>query len=68
MVCRNCEPRQVEKREISAATRRAASGGEDPPTFVGVFDVFNYHIAHLMGREPVLAVKLVSPARRRIIQ
>ena len=35
------------------------------PNSVGPFRVLNYHIAHLMGREPLLASKLVPTTRRR---
>jgi len=68
MVCRHCEPMQVEKLEVSPVTRRALNGEAEPSSFVGAFGVLNYHISHLMGREPVLADKVVSPDRRRIVE
>ena len=35
---------------------------------IGPFSLLNYHIAHLMGREPLLASKLVPPEERRILK
>ena len=68
MICRHCEPGQVEKRQIAPATLSDARGESEPVSYVGVFGLLNYHFAHLMGREPVLASKLVSPARRRVVE
>jgi DNA repair protein RecO (recombination protein O) len=34
---------------------------------LGAFDIFNYHISHLMGRAPLLAACLVDPRRARTI-
>lgn len=111
MVCRHCEPGQVEKRELPAATisllqrqhgrtRRAhpatanpdhaaggtrvgatgslpasAAGRTRPPNgdaslaagdpIAGAFGVLNYHISHLMGREPRLAAKLTPSPKHR---
>ena len=59
MICRRCEPSQVEKREVSAPTLRALCGKTPPASFVGPFRLLNYHISHLMGREPLLAAKLL---------
>jgi len=66
MVCRHCEPAQIEKREVSARTLQALRG-RPSASLVGAFDVLNYHIAHSIGREPALAAKLVPPAKRRLI-
>lgn len=69
-VCRHCEPGQVEKREVAAATLKvlqAAEHGEEVSIAVGPFDVLNYHLSHLMAREPLLASKLLPPERRRVI-
>ncbi len=98
MVCRNCEPGQVEKwavtpsiletlnilasrgRNLSRPRREPARG--DPASrglqaarisaqaqacgsLAGAFGVLNYHIAHLMNREPRLASKLLPPVQRR---
>ena len=59
------EPSQVEKREVSAPTLRALCGKTPPASFVGPFRLLNYHISHLMGREPLLAAKLLPVRRRR---
>ncbi len=78
MICRHCEPGQVEKWEVSTSTlealeRLANRGLESAPaeargSLSGAFGVLDYHIAHLMGREPSLASKLVPPARRRMVE
>lgn len=95
MICRHCEPGQVEKREVSAATAQALQGipgimereknlGGPPTTacrtaegtaaqstekrttaLVGAFSTLDYHLAHLMGRQPRLTDKLVSAVDRR---
>ncbi len=115
MLCRHCEPAQIEKHKVSTATARALvgwasptvpvvvdeDGGQCPPCSpgaripsrtrdspshgdemeissqlgispprtgvppLGPFRVLNYHIAHLMGREPLLASKLVPSTKRR---
>lgn len=67
-ICRNCEAGQIEKRELSATTLAVLAGDESSGRFTGAFDVLNYHISHLMGREPRLAAKIVDPARRRIVE
>lgn len=67
MVCRHCEPSQIEKREISPPTLRSMQQPDPSRPMIGPFNVLNYHIAHLMGREPVLAAKLVPSAQRRTI-
>lgn len=75
MVCRHCEPHQVEKRQVSAATLAWVRTGPDerigpvptaqPP--VGAFSLLNYHLSHLMGREPVMAARLVPKVLQRRI-
>lgn len=72
MVCRHCEPQQVEKRELAPATLAVLQGrpparGDRPVEWVGAFGTLNYHLAHLMGREPRLAAKLVPEIQRRIL-
>jgi DNA repair protein RecO (recombination protein O) len=72
MICRHCEPVQVEKWQVSNATLKYLRGRvkdritSGSPT--GAFSVLNYHIAHLMGREPMLAAKLVPRAGRRLVE
>lgn len=73
MICRHCEPNQVEKRELSTAVLQALHAVDEdapvdsPQQAEGVFAVLNYHVAHLMGRAPLLADKLVPAARQRMI-
>ncbi len=67
VVCRHCEAGQIEKREVTVATLGVFQGMEGAASIVGPFDLLNYHISHLMGREPALAAKLVPPARRRTL-
>ena len=68
MVCRHCEPSQIEKREISVPTLRLLQHPDPSQPMVGPFRVLNYHITHLMGRELVLAARLVPPAQRRTVE
>lgn len=83
MICRHCEPGHVEKRELSPATLALlagvgpqSGGSEQAPKpsldaaerCIGPFDILNYHISHLMAREPMLAVKLVPQSQRRVIR
>lgn len=79
LVCRNCEPGQIEKRRVSERTRRAlqlatAEVTEDPAAArlsempPGGFALLNYHIAHLIGREPRLAASILSPQRQRLVE
>lgn len=89
VICRNCEPGQMEKREMSAATLAAlrrvggangerSDGGTEfdgrgkatirPECAVGAFDILDYHIAHLMSREPALSPLIVRPEERRRAQ
>lgn len=56
MICRDCEPSVVEKRRVSRAVAAAiASDHVSPELAAGAFDVLNYAIAYIMGREPKLA-------------
>ncbi len=65
LLCRNCEPAQVEKRLVQASAARAVETGEvSAETAVGVFGLLNYHISHLMHKEPRLA-DFVVPGRIR---
>lgn len=64
LLCRDCEGSYVEKRLVSAGAIRAVWGGQiSESTAVEVFDVLNYHISHLMHKEPKLA-EFVAPAAR----
>ena len=69
MLCRHCESGRVEKREVSPAAVRILSDPHGVVTAeIGVFDVLDYHISHLMGREPKLSRFLISSDRRRVLQ
>ena len=76
LICRHCEPGQVEKREVSARTVKALGASivhddhcsQSSGTRTGVFNVLNYHIAHLMGREPVMGSTLVSRSAQRVVE
>jgi len=75
LICRHCEPGQVEKREVSIATaellrsltEHGSHGPQSCGTRAGVFTVLNYHIAHLMGREPLLGAAIVSRTAQRLV-
>ncbi len=70
LLCRDCESGFTEKRlvdrrglamirsRITSSTAVAREGRQSDAVVEGVFDVLNYHIAHQMGREPLLASKL----------
>ncbi len=82
MICRNCEPGKVEKWEVTPAildtVRGWADHGLGPAgmsardkargSLGGAFGVLNYHIAHLMGRQPRLASRLLPPGKGRLVQ
>jgi len=92
MICRHCEPGQVEKWAVSPRTleavRRAtkhtlpeprtsaradpgdsrASDSASSSSAESAFGLLNYCIAHLMGREPLLAAKVVPSYRRRLVE
>ncbi len=51
----------------SRRAERVAGELEVGPEYVGVFDVLDYHISHLMGRAPRMASKLISSQRRRTL-
>jgi len=56
LLCRDCEASHVEKRRASPSVIRVLSGGpiDDPPAGE-LFALLNYHISHLMHKEPRLA-------------
>jgi DNA repair protein RecO (recombination protein O) len=64
-LCRDCEVGSVEKRSVEFATlERVATGGVTAQSAAAVFDLLDYHISHLMGKQPKLA-DYVLPARQR---
>ena len=63
LICRDCEAGHVEKREIPPGSSAVLHGGPGTETAAwGAFDIFNYHTAHLMGRNPATA-PWVRPVR-----
>lgn len=64
LICRHCEPVQVEKREVGVTTLAWLAQGAAPDTWTGPFELLDYHISHLMGREPKLSTALLPKARR----
>lgn len=65
VVCRNCEGARIEKRQLAPHALDVLRSDPIEGTataLAGAFDVLNYHIAHLMGRQPALADKLIAPA------
>ncbi len=62
LICSHCAQRRPEQRRVSPETGRALQNGVLPAKPTGVFRLFDYHIAHLMGREPRLGRKLLPPS------
>jgi DNA repair protein RecO (recombination protein O) len=60
LLCRDCEPAYVEKRQVPPAVLQALGNPAAAGTAAdrGVFELLNYHLSHLMGRAPLLADKL----------
>lgn len=68
LLCRDCEAGYVEKRRLSPGAIRVISGGAvDEPLAGEVFALLNYHISHLMHKEPRLA-QFVLPAAKRALR
>jgi DNA repair protein RecO (recombination protein O) len=66
LVCRNCEGALLEKRKVASATVTALREGRfSGDTAAGVFEVLDYTISHLIGRQPALSqlMKAVIPGR-----
>lgn len=55
LLCRDCEPPEVEKRRIAPGVAEALASGRIEAAPEGVFDLLNYHIACILRREPRLA-------------
>jgi DNA repair protein RecO (recombination protein O) len=65
LICRDCEPARVEKRLVTVALDALVRGRATSASEVaGVFDLFNYHISHAMGRAPAAEDSLSKIARR----
>ena len=76
MICRHCEPSRVEKREVAASVLSRLRFDESPPgaaaprdqALVGAFDLFDYHLSHLMGRRAETSEKIVPLSERSVIR
>jgi len=60
LLCGDCAARRPERRRVSKETMQALRSGSWPARATGVLRLFDYHIAHLMGREPRLGKKLLA--------
>ena len=60
LLCGDCAARRPERRRVSKETMQALRSGSWPARATGVLRLFDYHIAHLMGREPRLGQKLLA--------
>jgi DNA repair protein RecO (recombination protein O) len=73
LICRNCEAVRVEKREVGPNTIALLRGQrKDAPRsetlLAAAFSLLNYHLAHLMSREPALANHVVPPRLQRRVE
>ena len=67
LVCRDCEPAIVEKRRLDeAAIVGLTGGGWTPAGRLGAFDVLDYHIRCIVGRETRLASFVVATSRTQL--
>lgn len=65
LLCRDCEAARVEKRRVAISrTALAARRYETPADIAGAFDLYDYHISHLMGRVPAARAFLADASRR----
>jgi DNA repair protein RecO (recombination protein O) len=63
LLCRDCEPAHVEKRELLLGCLSVLRGqAGEPASQAAAFDILNYHIAHLIGRNPTTAPILQATA------
>lgn len=61
LVCRDCEPGVVEKRKVLGTTLDALREARlTPESAQDAFDLLNYVISHIIGRQPTLARYIVS--------
>lgn len=69
LLCRNCEPHRVEKRQVSPRAIEALRLGRKVPddAQLSAFDLFDYHITHLTGGPLRLSPFLAAPASRRTV-
>jgi DNA repair protein RecO (recombination protein O) len=73
LICRDCETVQVEKREVGPKTIALLQGQrKDMPQsatlLAAAFSLLNYHLSHLMSREPALANHVVPQRSQRRVE
>jgi len=62
LACRDCEPGLIEKRKVSGATLDALRAAQlTPQTALEAFDLLNYTITNIIGRQPALARYVLQP-------
>lgn len=67
LLCRDCEAARVEKRLVTASIEGLRSGNfQTDADLGGAFDLFNYHISHLIGRSPAAHQHLLSIAQKAL--
>jgi DNA repair protein RecO (recombination protein O) len=59
-ICRQCAEKQAERKPMSAESLQALQSDQWPEIPTGIFRLFNYHIAHLIGHEPKLKQQLLA--------
>ena len=63
LLCRDCESARVEKRLVTISSEGLRTGHfRTDADLAGAFDLFNYHISHLMGRQPAAHRHLLAIA------
>jgi DNA repair protein RecO (recombination protein O) len=66
LLCRDCEPARVEKREVRVSIDALRRGVFNRPNDIGgAFDLFDYHLSHQMHRRPASAGALMNLVHSR---
>lgn len=68
MICRHCDPVQVEKREVGPITLGRLAVGAEAFDAAPVFELLDYHLSHLMGKAPKLSEWLLPKPQRGRVQ
>lgn len=63
MVCAKCASRHAEKRPVRPETREILAAPIGEAASEGAFALLNHHVAHLIGKMPALASRLLDPKR-----
>jgi DNA repair protein RecO (recombination protein O) len=65
LLCRDCESSRMEKRRVLVSGRALASRRLTTASDVaGGFDLFHYHLSHLLGRVPAAGKHLENEAKK----